>query len=163
MDLVVSKTKTKTAAKRVALMCDIPGLWWGATKFKSGRVDYSKLRREVAGDNRHIQMSTAWLADREGLDKFMSALRHSGYDTRVVPRGASIDQLITNAALDAIATCDIVAIAASSGRYTELGDQLRAAGKELEIWAFPVQCMLDEMNGKADRWNHLGDQVLLAS
>ncbi len=149
--------------KKVALMCDIPGLWWGATKFKSGRVDYSKLRREVAGTGRHIQMSMAWLADRDGLDKFLAALRFGGYDTRVVPRGNSIDQLITAAAIDAIATCDIVAIAASSGSYIQLGDTLREMGKELEIWAFPVQCMLDEMNGRADRWNHLGDQVLLAS
>lgn len=158
MDHVVTRIK-----KRVALMCDIPGLWWGATKFKAGRVDYTKLRREVAGDDRHIQMSMAWLADRDGLDKFMAALRFGGYDTRVVPRGASIDTLITNAALDAIGNCDIIAICASSGQYQGLADQLKSMGKELEIWAFPVQCMLDEMNGRADRWNHLGDQVLLAS
>ena len=148
--------------KRVALMCDIPGLWWSATKFKSGRVDYSKLKREVAGTGRHIQQAVAWLADRDGLDKFLAALRFSGYDTRVVPRGNPIDQLITKTALDAAATCDIIAIAASSGDYIQLGDQLKAMGKELEIWAFPVTCMLDEMNGRADRWNHLGDQVLLA-
>lgn len=149
--------------KRVALMCDIPGLWWGATKFSGGRVDYSKLRREVAGSDRHIQMSMAWLIDRDGLDKFLAALRFGGYSTNVVPRGASIDQLITNAAIDAVATCDVVAIAASSGSYQTLGDQLRVMGKELEIWAFPVQCMLDEMNGKADRWNHLGEMVMMAS
>lgn len=155
---VTDKTK-----KRVALLCDIPGLWWGATKFKSGRVDYSKLRREVAGDARHIQQSVAWLADREGLDKFMAALRFGGYDTRVVPRGNPIDALIVKAALDAASNCDIIAIAASSGSFRQLGDELRAMGKELEIWAFPVPCALDdEMNGRVDRWNHLGDQVLLA-
>jgi len=154
---------SKLAKKRVALFCDIPGLWWACTRFRNGRVDYTKLRKEVAGDDRHLQMSMAWLADRDGLDKFMAALRFGGYDTRVVPRGAAIDQLITNAALDAIATCDVIAIAASSGQFKELGEQLKAAGKELEIWAFPVPCMLDEMNGRADRWLHLGDQVLLAS
>lgn len=150
-----------TAKKQVALFCDIPGLWWGATKFSGGRVDYNKLRHAVAGD-RHIQLCAAWLADRDGLDKFMVALRHTGYDTRVVPRGAQIDTLIFNAALDAIATCDVIAIAASAGNYQGLADQLKQAGKQLEIWAFPVKCMLDEMNGKADRWHHLGDQVLLA-
>lgn len=151
-----------TAAKRkVALFCDIPGLWWACTRFNAGRVDYSKLRREVAGDNRHIQMAAAWLAERPGLDKFMAALRHGGYDTRAVSRDASIDHLIATAAIEAMATCDIVAIAASSGRYLELRETLKLAGKELEIWAFPVQCTLDEMNGQVDRWNNLGEQVTL--
>lgn len=146
-------------------MCDIPGLWWGASKFKAGRVDYTKLRHAVAGDDRHIEMSVAWLTERNGMDKFITALRLGGYDTRVIPADdrAQIDTMVVKAALDAASTCDIVAIAASSGNYIKLGEQLRAMGKELEIWAFPVQCMLDVMNGKADRWHHLGDQVLLAS
>jgi hypothetical protein len=152
--------------KRVALLCDIPGLWWGATRFsapQSGRVDYAKLKRAVTRGDREIVRAVAWLADRDGLDKFQAYLRHGGYDTLVVPRGNDIDTLICNAAKEAAEDCDIIAIAASSGRYHTLQLQLKSLGCELEIWAFPVKCVLEEMRGKVDAWYQLDGQVLLAS
>jgi hypothetical protein len=147
---------------RVALLCDIPGLWWGATRFKGSRVDYSALRRAVAGTERQIASSAAWLADRDGLDRFQAALRHAGYSTQVVPRGAAINTLIVNAALEAASDCGVIAIAASGGNYEALGERLAALGCKLEIWSFPVPCSLDEMTAKVARFP-LGDQVLLAS
>lgn len=154
----------------VALFCDVPGLWWASTRFRGCRVDYAKLRCQV-GAGREIHSAVAYLAERAGLDRFLAALRISGYGTDVVPRGNHIDMLISRAALElaeraqpSSAQVDVIAIAASSGRYAELGQKLKAMGKELEIWAFPVPCVLEqEMFDKADRWNQLGEQVLLAS
>jgi hypothetical protein len=156
------KPVRKHAMKKVALLCDIQGLWWGATKYNKGRVDYTKLMRAV-GDGRNIVAAGAWLLDRDGMDKFVAALRFIGYETNVLPRGAMIDQLICAAAIEASHHVDVIAIAASSGRYNALIEHLGPLGKELEIWAFPVQCPLDELQGKVARWHQLGDQVTLAA
>jgi len=148
--------------KKVALFADIPGLWWGATRFGTKRVDYSKLRREVAGEDRQITYCAAWLTQRPGLDKFAAALKHIGYAANVVAQGTDIDKLIVNATHDALAIghVDVVAIAASSGRYSGLAAELSALNCGLEIWSFPVACSLDEL--RVDR-RSLGDAVLLAS
>lgn len=144
---------------RVAFLCDVPGLWWAANKFKAGRVDYDKLRQFV-GQGRQVVFNMAWLIDRENLGKFEAALKHIGYDTTVVPRGSQIDQLIHNAAMEAISHCDVVVIAASSGRYVQLQETLKDMGKQLEIWAFPVPSPIDEMNGRADKWVPIGEEVI---
>jgi hypothetical protein len=145
--------------KRVWLLCDAPGLWWASQRFKDGKLDYSKLRREV-GNGRQVVNAMVWLHDKDNLDRFVTYLQHARYQTRRVDRGSPIDQLITTTALESIDQFDVLAIAASSGHYHDLSERLKAEGKELEIWAFPVQCVLEEMQGRATRWNQLGEQVL---
>lgn len=153
----------KTKIKQVALLCDVPGLWWAATKFNSGRVDYMKLRTSVmlAPNQAPRELySGAWLHDREGINKFEGALGFLGYTTKVVPRGTPIDALIAATALEVAKNFDVIAIAASSGRYQTLKASLSKLGKELEIWAFPVSCQLDEMQPIADRWCALDAGVI---
>lgn len=147
---------------QVALFADIPGLWWAATRFGTRRVDYAKLRREVSGDDRQITHCAAWLTQRPGLDKFTAALKHIGYAANVVAQGSDIDKLIVTSAIDLITQhhVDVIAIAASSGRYDALAQSLAARHCKLEIWSFPVACSLDEL--RVDRRN-LGNAVLLAS
>lgn len=147
---------------KVALFADIPGLWWAATRFGSARVDYAKLRREVAGTERQLIHCAAWLKQRPGLDRFEAALRHVGYNTNVIGQDADIDKLIVDAVHATLGNSqvDVVAIAASSGRYSVLGQELAARGIRLEVWSFPVACALDEL--RVER-RVLGDEVLLAS
>lgn len=154
---------TKTTPMRVALLCDIPGLWWAATRFSNARVDYTKLRQFAAERaNGGSVESHAWLHDKDGIDKFEKALNHMGYNTSIVPRGNAIDALIAAAALDLAQRCEVIIIAASSGRYTML-KQMMGQATRLEICAFPVQCPLDEMNGRADHWHVLSANVLQAA
>lgn len=151
--------------KRVALLCDIPGLWWGATKFSKGKVDYNRLRQLVQGD-RSLVISSAFLLERDGLERFEAALRHMGYDTTTIPRddGTLDDRIHTLAHRMAInGQVDVVAIAASSGKYQRTRDALAQYNVQLEIWAFPVECPLDELNGRCDSWNMLGKEVLQAA
>lgn len=123
---------------RVAIFCDVQSLWYNAKYWGEARVDYSKLLMRLA-DGRDIAVCNAYLVEGPApLDAFERALQHMGYNTAICSR-SNVESMIADALRATPPEVSTVVMATATGpRYADVVRDLRAAGKRVELWSFPI-------------------------
>lgn len=150
---------------RVGIFVDVPSLWHCARRYgeSSGLakslVDYAKLKRWLA-DGRDVFQITAYIWIRDGMDSFVKALRHLGYNVVLADHGKPLDSIVARDLMGACDSWDVAVVATGEGQYADVFQQLRDRGKQVEVHAFPIDCPIRDLAGKADRFRPLLDEVL---